>query len=320
MNSISAAWALTVWFPPKQAALRLTLPLLLLIALGLSAQHYRLFERLWFNLSAWYQQDALRARSVWLPDYVAELQGKVIEGLDDNLSALSYDSERKVLVSVTNQPPQMVELSLDGHLLRRVALHGFSDPEAIEYIGPGRYVIADEREQRLVEAYIAPGAESFDATDAPRVALGLGLNGNKGFEGLAYDSGKRRLLVAKERDPLRIYGIDGFPRTSPQAPFDIRVTADEARDAQLFVRDLSSLDYDAASGHLLALSDESRLLLELDREGHPISTLSLLAGQQGLDHSVPQAEGVAMDDQVVIYLISEPNLFYRFVPRRPEAR
>ena len=63
------------------------------------------------------------------------------------------------------------------------------------------------------------------------------------------------------------------------------------------------------------LSDESRLLLEVDRDGRPISSLSLLAGQHGLERSVPQAEGVALDDRGVLYLISEPNLFYRFVPR-----
>ena len=37
------------------------------------------------------------------------------------------------------------------------------------------------------------------------------------------------------------------------------------RDARLFVRDLSSLQFDERTGHLLALSDESRLLLEQQR-------------------------------------------------------
>lgn len=84
------------------------------------------------------------------------------------------------------------------------------------------------------------------------------------------------------------------------------------RDKGLFVRDLSSLQFDERTGHLLALSDESRLVLELDVDGKPISTLSLLRGQNGLKKSVPQAEGIAMDDNGVLYLISEPNLFYVF--------
>ncbi|MNE93947.1 SdiA-regulated [compost metagenome] len=80
----------------------------------------------------------------------------------------------------------------------------------------------------------------------------------------------------------------------------------------MFVRDLSSLQYDERSGHLLALSDESRLILELDVGGRPLSTMSLNKGRQGLKKTVPQAEGIAMDDEGTLYLVSEPNLFYVF--------
>jgi len=288
----------------------------LAVCLLLSAgQEFRLFERAWFNTLAWFQQDERREHGLWLPDYHAEIQAKVVEGLPDDLSALAFDRDRQLLVSVTNQPPQLVELSLDGKLLRTVELRGFSDPEAIEYIAPGLFVIADERDQRLVEVRLASDAQFFDAADAPQLSLGIDLNGNKGLEGLAYDPLNEILLVAKERDPVRIFEIRGFPHRQADAALDVQVTENVERDERLFLRDLSSLDFDEASGHLLVLSDESRLLLELDREGRPISSLSLLAGQHGLTQSVPQAEGVALDDRGVLYLISEPNLFYRFVPR-----
>lgn len=287
---------------------------LLLLAV-LAGQQFRLFERAWFNTIAWFQQDQRRERSLWLPGYRAEIQAKAVEGLADDLSALTFDQERRVLVSVTNQPPQLVELSLDGELLRTVELRGFTDPEAIEYIAPGLFVIADERDQRLVEVRLDADARMFDAAGAPQLSLGIGLNGNKGLEGLAYDPLSETLLVAKERNPVRIFGIRGFLHRQPEAALDVEVLEDVERDARLFLRDLSSLDFDAASGHLLVLSDESRLLLEVDRDGRPISSLSLLAGQHGLESSVPQAEGVALDDRGVLYLISEPNLFYRFVPR-----
>ncbi|MHB0818243.1 SdiA-regulated domain-containing protein [Stutzerimonas stutzeri] len=286
-----------------------------LLLLGvLAGQQFRLFERAWFNTVAWLQQDQRRERSLWLPDYRAEIQAKVVEGVADDLSALTFDRERRVLVSVTNQPPQLVELSLDGELLRTVELRGFSDPEAVEYIAPGLFVIADEREQRLVEVRLDNDAQVFDAAGAPQLSLGIGLNGNKGLEGLAYDPVSETLLVAKERDPVRIFAIRGFPHRQPGAALDVQLLESVERDARLFLRDLSSLDFDAASGHLLVLSDESRLLLELDRDGRPISSLSLLAGHHGLTRSVPQAEGVTLDDRGVLYLISEPNLFYRFVP------
>lgn len=291
------------------AALVVSLLLLVLLA----GQQFRLFERAWFNTLAWFEQDQRRGHGLWLPDYRADIQARAVEGVVDDLSALTYDPERRLLVSVTNQPPQLVELSLDGELLRTVKLIGFSDPEAIEYIAPGLFVIADERAQRLVEVRLDSNAEVFDAADAPQLSLGIDLNGNKGLEGLAYDSVTETLLVAKERDPVRIFEIRGFPQREPGAMLDVQVLEDVERDERLFLRDLSSLDFDDASGHLLVLSDESRLLLELDREGRPISSLSLLAGQHGLTHNVPQAEGVALDDRGVLYLISEPNLFYRFV-------
>ncbi|MNF18644.1 hypothetical protein D3C80_2228470 [compost metagenome] len=53
-------------------------------------------------------------------------------------------------------------------------------------------------------------------------------------------------------------------------------------------------------------------MIELDVDGRPISSLSLLGGMQGLERSVPQAEGVAMDEAGTLYLVSEPNLFYVF--------
>lgn len=290
-------------------------PALLLAALllaAVAAQQFRLFERGWFVLQEWRHAAEWRDQSIWLPDYVATLQAQPIVGLEDDVSALTYDPDRRSLFTVTNQQPRIVELSLDGRILRQVPLVGFGDPEAIEYISPDLYVITDERLQRLVKVRLTESTPYIDAADSQQLSLGIGLNGNKGFEGLAYDRQGQRLFVAKERDPVSIYEIHGFPHTNPDKPFAVHVVDDPKRDARLFVRDLSSLQYDERSGHLLALSDESRLVLELNADGKPISGLSLLGGQQGLKKGVPQAEGLAMDDAGTLYLVSEPNLFYVF--------
>lgn len=292
--------------------LLLTGLLLALLALGLLAQEYRLFERAWFNLQQWQHAAQWQGQSIWLADYRVELEAMPIEGLEDDVSALTYDPERNSLFTVTNQKAQLIELSLDGQILRRIELIGFGDAEAVEYISPGLYVITDERLQRLIKVRVTDATTQLDAGQSQQLSLGIGLSGNKGFEGLAYDSRGQRLFVAKERDPLRIYEIHGFPRRDPGQPFAVHVLDDRKRDAGLFVRDLSSLLFDERSGHLLVLSDESRLVLELDVQGQPISSLSLLAGRNGLKRSVPQAEGIAMDNQGTLYLVSEPNLFYRF--------
>ncbi|MFJ2332091.1 SdiA-regulated domain-containing protein [Pseudomonas helleri] len=284
--------------------------LVALLAAGFAAQHYRLFDRTWFNLSLLWQP--ANPNAINLGEYRAVLQGRVIEGLEDNVSALTYDPVRKSLFTVTNKNPELVELSLDGRMLRRIKLTGFGDAEAIEFIDENTYVITDEYTQRLIKVKIDESTRELNAADAEQLTLGISPSGNKGFEGLAYDSAGKRLFVAKERDPMLIYEVRGFPHDNPQQPYATHVITNPRRDARLFVRDLSSLQFDERSGHLLALSDESKLLLELDISGRPFSTLSLKKGRNGLEKSVPQAEGVAMDDEGTLYLVSEPNLFYVF--------
>ncbi|QXH56886.1 SdiA-regulated domain-containing protein [Pseudomonas maumuensis] len=280
-----------------------------LLILGAAGHEFRLFERGWFNLKTWWQP---AEQSIGLDRYQVVLEARPIEGLDDDISALTYDPDRKSLFTVTNAKSELIELSLDGRILRRVPLTGFGDPEAVEYVGPNSYVITDERQQRLIRVRLDDDTLFLDAADAEQLSLGIGLNGNKGFEGLAYDSAGKRLFVAKERDPMMIYEVHGFPHENPGKPYAVHVVQDRKRDRRLFVRDLSSLQFDERSGHLLALSDESRLVLELDVKGRPLSTLSLRKGFQGLKQTVPQAEGIAMDDAGTIYLVSEPNLFYVF--------
>ena len=278
----------------------------------MAAQEFRLFERGWFIVQEWRHAEEWRERSIWLPDYEVAIEAQTIEGLADDVSALTFDPDRRSLLTVTNQKSEIIELSLDGRILRRIPLVGFGDPEAIEYISPGIYVITDERAQRLIKVRLDDATRFVDAAEAQQLSLGIGRSGNKGFEGLAYDLDGKRLFVAKERDPVTIYEVHGFPHTDPDKPFAVHVVDNPRRDQGLFVRDLSSLDFDQRSGHLLALSDESRLVLELNSDGRPISSLSLLRGMHGLQRSVPQAEGVAMDDAGNLYLVSEPNLFYLF--------
>jgi uncharacterized protein YjiK len=279
-------------------------------------RRYRFTERAAFNWQMFWQAESREV--IALGQYRAVVEGQPIEGLEDDVSALSYDPDRKSLFTVTNQRNSIAELSLDGRTLRRIPLIGFGDSEAIEYISPGVYVISDERRQRLIKVQIDDTTQSLDAATAQQLTLGIDAGGNKGYEGLAYDSKGKRLFIAKEREPVQIIEVRGFPKVGGDAPDIVEVTADRKRNSRLFVRDLSSLQFDERSGHLLALSDESKQIVELDTEGHPVGSGSLAGGSMGLSKSVPQAEGIAMDDQGTLYLVSEPNLFYVF--RKPEAQ
>ncbi|GFM89992.1 DNA-binding protein [Pseudomonas cichorii] len=294
---------------PIRSALLFSLMIALAALLFFADREYRFVKRASFAWQMLWQPDL--QQTVGLDRYKVEIEGQVIEGLEDDVSALSYDPDRKSLFTVTNQKNEMVELSLDGRILRRIPLTGFGDSEAIEYISPGVYVISDERQQRLLKVHVDDNTQTLDAADAVQLTLSIDVGRNKGFEGLAYDIKGQRLFIAKESEPVQIVEIRGFPQSSNS----LGVIFDRKRDAGLFVRDMSSLYFDAPTGHLLLMSDESKKILELNDEGRPIASASLKKGQLGLSKDVPQAEGFTLDDEGTLYVVSEPNLFYKF--RKP---
>lgn len=92
-------------------------PCLALLAGGLAAHEFRLFERGWFNLQAWWQP---AEQGIGLDRYRVTLEAQPIAGLDDDISALTFDPDRKTLFTVTNKRSELIELSLEGRILRRV--------------------------------------------------------------------------------------------------------------------------------------------------------------------------------------------------------
>lgn len=286
--------------------------LVLLVATALLINFLRLDERAWFWLEEGRLSVVEQQASIWLPGYRAVMQGKSLSGLEqDETSGLTYNPATDTLFTVTGKHPQLVELTLGGEVLRRIPLSGFSDPEGVEVVSDGRLAIIDERRRSMTTFSISADTLSLDAGDYPSFDLGFADSGNKGFEGIAWDSLNQRVLLGKERGPLGLFslpfpGEDGAARTLQALP-----------SKRAFVRDISSLSFDARSGHTLVLSDESRLLLELDEQGQPVSFISLIGGLNGLHESITQAEGVTMDAAGNIYIVGEPNLLYVFSKPAP---
>lgn len=247
-----------------------------------------------------------RAASIWLPDYELVLETTLAGLEEDETSGLTWNPLTGTLWTVTGQNPQLVEFTPAGLVLRRIRLNGFSDPEAVEAIGDGRLAVVDERRRLVALVNPEPGMDSIDLDDLVVHDLGFPDAGNKGFEGLAWNPLTRRLLLAKERDPQ---GLFELPFPGEDGDFGVL----EALPRQpLVVRDISSLAFDPVSGHTLMLSDESRLLVELDLQGKPRSFMALFGGLNGLVQGINQAEGVAMDGRGNIYVVGEPNRFYVF--------
>lgn len=257
-----------------------------------------------------FQSPAERQESIWLPDYRAVIDAKPLPGMEkDEASDLAYSAETKTLFSVMGKNPFLVELSLQGDVLRKMPLVGWSNPEAVTVMGNGLVAIVDEREHVLSIVKVDADTRELNIANFPKYDLGPSKDQNKAFEAIVWDSRNKQMLLGEERPPALFTWKSADSQT---------LTGDKQKLAsdELDIRNLSALAIDPRTGHTLVLSADSHLLLELDEKGEQVSFMTLLGGFNGLKNTIPRAEGVTMDDAGTLYLVSEPNLFYRFEKQR----
>lgn len=281
---------------------------------------FRLEALGWYFWHAYKHQDHVQTQSFDLKNYQVEIDGLAIPDLE-NASGFTYNSKRNTLFTVLNKESQIVEIDLKGKVIRKVHVMGVEDMEGITHISDDRYVIADERDNRLVLVTLEDDATDLDISHSPILKLGINPAGNKNFEGVSWDDNNNRLLVVKERDPKFIMSIKGFVDAEANQPLNIEIKKVENFESAIkwSLRDLSSVTYHSKTGHLLLLSDESRLIKEYDEDGKAVGALALWKGFHGLRQHVPQAEGIAVGDDGRIYVMSEPNLFYVFKPHSSKS-
>ncbi len=293
--------------------------LLLLIAAIITAWQNRLLALGWHWAQTHAEADHWREHGLWLPYYRASIDGQPIDGISRNASGLTWSSASGTLFTVINSPPAVAELSSEGRLLRKIPIEGARDPEGITHVRDDVFVIADEREQQIYRVTVDADTSVVDLRGAPRLGLAIDIKRNLGFEGVSWDAINRQLLVAKEKSPMRVLVITGLPELFEGTAFDLQISDWKSpRASTLFMTDLASLSVHETTGNILLLSDESALIVEYTPAGRPVSVLPMWSGRHGLSRRVPQAEGLAIGPGGDIFVLSEPNLFYRF-ERTPPA-
>ena len=251
-----------------------------------------------------------------LPQYQAAIQAQPVAGIQDNLSGLTYNPHTQTLFAVINRPPAVAELSTDGQLLRLMPVDGADDPEGITHIDGHLFAIADERRNRIHWVEIGPEHQRVSLRDTQALWLGKPRIRNFALEGLGWDAQRGQLLAVTEKWPLQVLAMDAVPGQKKAALAEVAIQHWASAPASgVPTTDLASIDVDPRTGNLLLLGEESSVLYEYTRAGEPVGMLPLWAGMQGLEKTIPQPEGVAVDPAGRVFIVSEPNLFYRYEKR-----
>lgn len=245
-----------------------------------------------------------------LHKYNAVIQNKKIHEVEDNLSGITYNKKTKTLFAVTNRPQEIFELDTQGNLLRTIILKGFKDTEGITYIKENTFAIVDERKSSFYLFELLEHTTEIDRKDIKRV-FNLNLNSykNLGYEGIAYNAQDDTFILVNEMFPLSIVKIKNWMNS----PNNIEIKYNTSIDNMKYnMVDYSGVYFDSVTNHLLILSHESQLVAEIDSHDESMSFTDLEEGFMGLQDDIPQAEGITMDEDRTIYIVSEPNLFYKF--------
>lgn len=103
-----------------------------------SAMHWDDRGLLWIKEG--FESQAERQESIWLPSYVVDIDAKPLPGMErDEASDLAFNPHTRSLFAVMGKHPFLVELTLDGDVLRKIPW----------WVGPIRKVSRCSRMARL---------------------------------------------------------------------------------------------------------------------------------------------------------------------------
>ena len=253
-----------------------------------------------------------------LSSYQLDVGPIIISGLEDNASGLTYSPVSNSLFMVVNNPEKIIELSLDGDVLRTITLTDFEDTEGVAHVEDDKFIILEERRSAVNFVTINSNTHNINKSETSSFALNIFTNSGKNLrlEGVSIDHATGDIYLVKEKSPRALYKISGLLDNAADVnisiPWDI-----EAVNSN--ISDLSGLFFEPNSRRLLVLSHESFSLSEFGLDGQYFSIMKLKRSNHALIDSIPQAEGVTLAADGSLYIVSEPNLLYRFKRKAPET-
>jgi uncharacterized protein YjiK len=246
--------------------------------------------------------------------------------LAQEASSVTYDWDLGTLFVVGDGGTSVVQVDTTGKLLDSMTLAKgsspqgteFYDTEAITYVGNGQFVLGEERYQQ-VNLFTYHAGTTLTRAEVKTVKLGATI-GNIGIEGVSYDpsatSGSQiGLLGVKETEPKGIFteGVDfaagtatnANPSGEPANLFDPTLVATADFSDIYAMSNQPSLTDPALSSQMLIISQQSGMIVDVDRSGNTLSSMDIV--DSGAPLSVPDEthEGITMDRAGNIYTVNE---------------
>jgi uncharacterized protein YjiK len=232
------------------------------------------------------------------------------------VSAITYNPTTDTLFVLGDEGTAIVEIDKKGQLVSSMTLNNgdFGDPEGLTYVGNGQFVLVEERlRQANLFTYTANG--TLSRANVQSVILGTTV-GNIGLEGASYDPVTSGYIFVKEVDPQGIFqtainfgagtATNGSATTANSTNLFDPAKLNVVDIADVFALANSSYVSGTAANNLLVLSQESGKVVEVDRSGNVLSTLTITADAGNpLTVTNHGFEGVTLDNNGLLYLTSE---------------
>lgn len=231
--------------------------------------------------------------------------------LAEEVSAVTYNKDTDTLFVVGDEGTSIVQISKTGELVDSMSLGSgaFDDTEGLTYVGNGQFVMVEERTRSaILFTYEADGTLTRDETQIVKLGTTVG---NIGFEGISFDPLTDGYIIVKEKDPTSVFQTDvdfdaGTATNGSPSTENATNLFDPAGLGVVDIADVFALsNVNSGDDTILILSQESARILEVDRAGNILSVMNLFSGSSDISAVEQGHEGITMDDDGFIYVVSE---------------